>query len=202
MHVYIHTYTPRTYLLTCIHKYVHACLQAPVCAPFRPKSPHTKGRRANHEPQPQPQLLQRRCQLCPASVVPVLPSFFLRADVRRKRMCVYTYAYVLYSILYMCACVCTRTRLCAHAHTETRTYLIAHNKTHTHTAPQTARTGQGHGQNSHAPDPTYRTLFPPTDVGTPVCVCPCSAEAALAATTALVVACLLRFRLRPLVKQR
>ena len=199
MHVYIHTYTPRTYLLTCIHKYVHACLQAPVCAPFRPKSPHTKGRRANHEPQPQ--LLQRRCQLCPASVVPVLPSVFvLRADVRRKRMCVYTYAYVLYSILYMCACVCTRTRLCAHAHTETRTYLIAHNETHTHTLHHRPHrphrdTDRSRTRPTHAPSSRRLTLVRP-------CVCPCSAEAALAATTALVVACLLRFRLRPLVKQR
>jgi hypothetical protein len=41
---------------------------------------------------------------------------------------------------------------------------------HTPHHPRTDQPEQGHGQNSHAPEPTYRTLFPPTDVGTPVCV--------------------------------
>ena len=119
---------------------------------------------------------------------------------------------MLYYIICECACV-GRACVPAHMHTLMRArtdrdpclpcYTQLEQNTHTHTAPQTAQTrqGHGHGQNSHwhAPDPTYRTLFPPTDVGTPVCVCPCSAETA---ATALVVACLLRFRLRPLVKQR
>jgi hypothetical protein len=89
---------------------------------------------------------------------------------------------MLYYIICECACV-GRACVPAHMHTLMRARTdrdpclpcYTQQNTHTHTAPQTAQTrqGHGHGQNSHwhAPDPTYRTLFPPTDIFcTPVCV--------------------------------
>jgi hypothetical protein len=106
-----------------------------------------------------------------SATVPALPSvgrvrpsglcFFLcgRTYVGSICMCIHMHAY--YIVYYICVRVCVHAHVyarTAHAHEETRTYLIAHNKTHTHTAPQTAQTGQGHGQSSHAPVRQYPLL--------------------------------------------
>ena len=100
-------------------------------------------------------------------------------------MCIHMHAYyIVYNICCIISYVSARawcvrvyphtcTRLCARTDRDPCLPCYTQQNTHTHTAPQTAQTGHGHGQNSHwhAPDPTYRTLFPPTDIFcTPVCV--------------------------------
>ena len=144
-----------------------------------------------------------------SATVPTLPSvcrarpsvlFFCgRTYVGSVCVCIHMHTY--YIVYYICVHVCVHAHVYARTHTQRHVPTLLHTTKHTHTHCTTDRTDRTGTRTEvararpHAPSSRQLTLVRP-------CVCPCSAEAALAATTAQVVACLLRFRLRPLVKQR